>query len=726
MSQSGRYTPTSGPGSGTVTSISAGTGITLTPNPITTTGTVALTIPVTVPDGGSGAISFTAHGVLLGEGTSAFGVTAVGTTGQVLTGVTGSDPIWASPAASSITITGDSGGGLTGNSFTFTGGTTGLTFAGAGSTETLGGTLVVGNGGTGAATLTGLLLGHGTSAVTAVTAGDYGVLISSSSGVPSWLANGTTGQILTATTSGTPSWENVAASSITITGDSGGGLTGASFTFTGGTTGLTFAGAGSTETLGGTLAVKNGGTGAATLTGVLIGNGTSAVTGNAVTQYDVLVGGASNAISSVGPGTALQVLQSGGNAANPAYSTATYPATTTINQLLYSSSNNVIGGVTAGDYGVLISSSSGVPSWLANGTTGQILTATTSGTPSWENAASGGISTIDGNSGSVTGSTVTVKGTVALSGESVTFTGSGTTLTLSMTDANSNTIIGANAGSGSVSGTDNVILGSTTAPNLTSGSTNTIIGCNSGAAVKLQGNNVLIGYQVANDSTYALGGSNTFVGVDIAIAGVTGTGNVAVGRSALPGDGGANSRNVILGMNAAANYSFGESDNILIGYSVYGTTSENNALHIGSGTGTGQGNLNSAYISGIQGISVTGSAVLVSSSDQLGVTVSSGRYKENIEDMDDVSDAILDLRPVTFTYKVGDDQSQQVGLIAEEVHEIMPSLVVLDKEGLPQTVKYHELPVLLLNELQKALHRIEMLEDELVELREMMEDRDGK
>ncbi len=45
------------------------------------------------------------------------------------------------------------------------------------------------------------------------------------------------------------------------------------------------------------------------------------------TQYDVLVGGASNTVVSVGPGSSGQVLQSAGNAANPAYSTATYPAT---------------------------------------------------------------------------------------------------------------------------------------------------------------------------------------------------------------------------------------------------------------------------------------------------------------------------------------------------------------------------------------------------------------
>jgi hypothetical protein len=47
------------------------------------------------------------------------------------------------------------------------------------------------------------------------------------------------------------------------------------------------------------------------------------------TQFDVLVGGAANTIGGVGPGTTGQILQSGGNAANPAYSTATYPATAT-------------------------------------------------------------------------------------------------------------------------------------------------------------------------------------------------------------------------------------------------------------------------------------------------------------------------------------------------------------------------------------------------------------
>jgi hypothetical protein len=73
----------------------------------------------------------------------------------------------------------------------------------------------------------------------------------------------------------------------------------------------------------GTVTVPGGGTGAISLTGVLIGNGTSPVTGNAITQYYTLVGGASNAISSIAPSATSGVpLISGGSSANPSYGTA--------------------------------------------------------------------------------------------------------------------------------------------------------------------------------------------------------------------------------------------------------------------------------------------------------------------------------------------------------------------------------------------------------------------
>ena len=62
-------------------------------------------------------------------------------------------------------------------------------------------------------------------------------------------------------------------------------------------------------------------------------------------------------------GTAIadQILLSGSSTA-PTWSTATYPATTAANQILYSSSSNVIAGLTTANNGILITSSGGVPS----------------------------------------------------------------------------------------------------------------------------------------------------------------------------------------------------------------------------------------------------------------------------------------------------------------------------------------------------------------------------
>jgi hypothetical protein len=110
---------------------------------------VAGTLPVAA--GGSGAVTFTANGVLYGNGTSALGVTAAGTTGQVLIGNTGSAPTWGT--LSSVTTFQTSLSGLTPSTAT-----TGAV--------TLAGTLGVGSGGTGLTTLAANYVpyGNGTSA----------------------------------------------------------------------------------------------------------------------------------------------------------------------------------------------------------------------------------------------------------------------------------------------------------------------------------------------------------------------------------------------------------------------------------------------------------------------------------------------------------------------------------------------------------------------------------
>ena len=109
-----------------------------------------------VANGGTGLTSLTAGSLVYGNGTSAYNTLAIGTNGQILTS-SGTAPQWSTLSGVAVT--------------TFSGGTTGLTPATATSGAiTLGGTLVVGNGGTGVVTLTGLAYGNGTSAFTAATA----------------------------------------------------------------------------------------------------------------------------------------------------------------------------------------------------------------------------------------------------------------------------------------------------------------------------------------------------------------------------------------------------------------------------------------------------------------------------------------------------------------------------------------------------------------------------
>lgn len=170
----GTYVETLTGNSGTAVADGSGNINTLGSSGITTTGagstmTIELDIPVSIAHGGTNATSMaTTDGTVYFDGTRLV-TTATGTVGQILTSAgAGVAPSYQNPAASSISITGNSGGTLTGDAFTFTGGTTGLTLAGSGSTETLGGTLVIANGGTNATSFTqsnGIVTYNGTSLV---------------------------------------------------------------------------------------------------------------------------------------------------------------------------------------------------------------------------------------------------------------------------------------------------------------------------------------------------------------------------------------------------------------------------------------------------------------------------------------------------------------------------------------------------------------------------------
>ena len=131
----------------------------------------------------------------------------------------------------------------------------------------------------------------------------------------------------------------------------------------------------------------------------------------------------------------------------------------------------------------------------------------------------------------------------------------------------------------------------------------------------------------------------------------------------------------------------------------------NGVIRIGtSGTQT------SFFAAGINGVMTggAGTAVLVDSNGQLGTISSSRRFKEDIQDMADASSGLLQLRPVTFRYQQPyADGSKPIdyGLIAEEVADVYPDLVVKAPHGQVETVQYHKLTPMLLNEVQEGTRR---------------------
>lgn len=173
-----------------------------------------------------------------------------------------------------------------------------------------------------------------------------------------------------------------------------------------------------------------------------------------LTNHSVLVGAGTTTITKVGPTATIgQVLQSAGSLADPAFSTATYPLTTTINQLLYSSAANTVTGLAPVNRASLSTNSTGVPTWLAL-TDGQLVIGSTAGSPAAANLTQGtGISITNASNsitiavnGSVVGQTITgnsggalsptagnwniVGGTVASGTSPLVTAGSGSTLTI--------------------------------------------------------------------------------------------------------------------------------------------------------------------------------------------------------------------------------------------------------------------------------------------------------
>ncbi len=204
------------------------------------------------------------------------------------------------------------------------------------------------------------------------------------------------------------------------------------------------------------------------------------------------------------------------------------------------------------------------------------------------------------------------------------------------------------------------------------------------------------------------GSQNTAMGDDALDGNTTGSGNTAVGKEAgnsiIDGN-----DNVVLGHNAGIGIMHA-SRNIAIGTEVAGPfTDFDDTCFIGSIFG--------------EIVSDPGSqaAVFVDQFNVVGIFNSSRKYKHDIQPMDKASETLYRLKPVTFKFNSDWKGTTQYGLIAEEVAEVDPQLVVHDKNGEITSVHYEQINSMLLNEFLKEHKKVEEQQASISQLKSGMQ-----
>jgi len=242
--------------------------------------------------------------------------------------------------------------------------------------------------------------------------------------------------------------------------------------------------------------------------------------------------------------------------------------------------------------------------------------------------------------------------------------------------------VGAFALHGNTTGSQNTAVGNSALVTNTEGRFNTATGDLALFDNTIGDDNTANGESTLGNNTE--GNFNTAIGCRALAANTTGDSNTAVGRNALSAGTSGNS-NVAIGAGAGSQVTTA-SDVICIGTDVGGANVDNSCFI---------GNIHDAVVppDAVQ--------VLIDSTGKLGTTSgSSRRFKTEIKPMDRASETILALKTDT-------EGTPQFGLIAEEVAETNPELVVRDKEHNPYTVRYDAVNAMLLNEFLKEHKKVE-------------------
>jgi hypothetical protein len=311
------------------------------------------------------------------------------------------------------------------------------------------------------------------------------------------------------------------------------------------------------------------------------------------------------------------------------------------------------------------------------------------------------------------------------------------------TTGHDNSALGDTAMSNNTSGVGNVAMGSGSLNANTTGGANTGVGAGTLKANTIGNYNTAMGFQALfstnSDGVGSDGSYNNAMGLYAMYANTTGYNNNAQGSYALyantTGYGnsamGANSlmnlttgvRNVGVGNNTGTSLVVG-SYNVDIGWGVSGSGDESGVIRIGSPSYA-----TATYIAGVYGVAAGGTYVCATSSGQLSTGAScaapsSRRYKEDIRPLTD-TERLMKLQPVSFRYRKADasgNKPLEFGLIAEEVAQVFPDLVVYDEKGRPDAVKYQDLTPILLKKIQQQQAQIAAQDAKMVSLETMVRD----
>ena len=285
----------------------------------------------------------------------------------------------------------------------------------------------------------------------------------------------------------------------------------------------------------------------------------------------------------------------------------------------------------------------------------------------------------------------------------------------------SNTATGAGALLSNTTGVQNTATGAFALVSNTEANNNTANGAFALFSNTTDTENVANGTSALSSNTQ--GSRNTANGAFALNENTTGNDNTANGDATLPANttGGFNTAS---GINALVN-NIGGSSNTALGDSAgFNVTTANHVICIGANV-QGENVSNTCYIGNIFGVTSSGGAgVFVNADGKLGTTTSSRRFKTEIKSMEQTSEMLYALKPVTFRYSKEIDSTgiRQLGLVAEDVEEVNPDLIVRDKDGKPYSVRYDQVNAMLLNEFLKEHRTVMELKKEIAALAEAVKD----